>query len=392
MSKLEEMQAKLAALLTVMQNHIDNDELGKAEETKAELDKLADKIEKQKLVDKLTQQIKIPEADPTATPADKTQENASYIRACLKKFAGKPLTEVEDSLLLPTSTSPAGTNGEGYILPEDIQTKIRKRVRELKSFRSVCGYLKATALKGTYPVENLDSLTGLVDFTDGTDGEDATDFKFAQITYSLAEKAAFIKLSNTLLALSDNDLISYVVDIFGKKAVITENALAVAAIEKGKTAKTLADWKALKSSINKDLDPAALYGTVIVTNQDGFDMLDSALDEMGRPLLQPDPTQPTRRLFKGYPIHVFSNSLLKSTAATSTKDGYAPVYYGNITEGVKFVDLGITAFAASKDAGFMSNTTIARLIEFIDVIQNDSSDACYCVGQIKVSEKTGTGT
>ena len=166
--------------------------------------------------------------------------------------------------------------------------------------------------------------------------------------------------------------------------------MAITTIENGKTNKTLSDWAALKSSINRDLDPAALYGTVIVTNQDGFDVLDSAKTSDGKPLMQPDITDPTARRLFGYPVVMFSNAQLPSTNATSSKDGYAPIYYGNISEGVKFVDIGRTQFATSTDAGFMSNTTIARLIEFVDVIQCDSSDKCYCVGQLKVADKTGT--
>lgn len=391
MTKLEEMQAKLASFLTAMQDHIDNDELDKADSVKAEIDKLADKIEKQKLVNKLTQKNKIPEEPvPVSTSVeDKTKENASFIRACIKKFSGKPLTETEDSLLLPSTSSPNGTNGEGYILPQDIQTKINKRIRDFRSFRDVCGHLSTTALTGSFPVENIDSVSGLVDFTDGTDGNEETDFSFTQVKFSLKEKAAFIKLSNTLLALTDNDLISYIADIFARKAVITENAMAVEEIEKGKAKKTLNGWNALKHSINVDLDPAALYGTVIVTNQDGFDFLDSELDTTGRPILQPDPTNPTVKRFMGYPIKVYSNAQLKSTAATASKDGFAPIYYGNLSEGVKFVDLGLTQFATSKEAGFMSNTTIARLIEFVTAVQCDASDKCYCVGQIKVADKTG---
>lgn len=83
--------------------------------------------------------------------------------------------------------------------------------------------------------------------------------------------------------------------------------------------------------------------------------------------MQPDITQPTRKLFKGYP----------------------PIYYGDLDAGVKFVDLNLKSFATSKEAGFKQSTTYARLIEYFEVIQNDSSDACYCVGQLKIAEKTG---
>lgn len=382
MTKFEEMQSQLATLIDKMQAHLDKDELDKADSVKKEIDALRNKIEKQAYLDSL----EMPKSSKAPAPVSdsKGKENASFIRACIKKFAGRPLTEVENALLLPTYTgsSPNGEHNEGYILPQDIQTKIRERVREYKSLRTVCGHLTTTALTGSYPVENLDSMTGLVDFTDGTDLTESNDFKFDKLSFSLKEKGALIQLSNTLLALTDNDLIAYIVNIFAKKAVITENTMAIEALNKGKTIKTLGNWQALRSSINKDLDPASLYNTVIATNQDGFDYLDSTLDGNGRPILQPDVTNPTVKCFMGYPVHVFSNAMLP------TKTGKAPVYYGNIEEGVKFVELNLMSFATSSEAGFKSNTTYARLIEFLDVVQNDSSDKCYIAGQFSLTAET----
>ena len=381
------MLNKRAKLITKMQDALDSDKLGEAEEVKKEIERLNEKIDKQIFLDELNSKEFEKDAAKISANAN-TKETASFIRAAIKKISGKPLTDVEDALLLPTTTYVNGANGEGYILPQDIQTKINEKVRAFNSFRDVLGYIQTTALKGAFPMENLDSLAGLTDFADGTDGSLSDDISFGQVTFALKEKAAFIKLSNTLLALTDNNLIAYIVRVFAKKAVITENAMAKAALELNKTVKTFADWSEFKKSINVDLDPAALNNTVIVTNQDGFNYFDEQVDDNGRPLLQPDPTQPTRKILFGYPVKVFSNRQLAPTAATTTADGFAPLYYGDLEEGVIFVDLGGTAFAASAEAGFMSNTTIARLIEFIDVIQKDASDACYCVGQVKVANKT----
>lgn len=390
MSKIEEMQSRLSALIQTAQNYLDDDNLDKAEEIKAQADKLADKIETQKKLDQLSGQLKVPDKSAPADSSGNEKKSASFIRACLKKFGGKALNEVENALLIPTATNPNGENGEAYILPQDISTKIENLKRQYRSMREVCGKRTTTAMSGVYPIENLDSVTGLSDFTDGTSATESSDAKFTQVSFSCHEYGKLIKLSNTLIALSDNDLISYIIELFAKSACITENAKAVAAITKNKTVKTLSSWKDLNSSINKDLDPAALHETVIVTNQDGFDYLDSLVDSTGRPLMQPDITQPTRRLFRGYPVHVFGNSMIPSTKPTATKDGFAPIYYGDLNTGIKFVDLNLKSFATSKEAGFRENTTYARLIEYFDVIQNDSSDACYCVGQIKVADKTGT--
>ena len=309
MTKLEEMKARLATLIRNMQEYLDNDALDEAETVKNDIDALRNKIEKQMFLDKLEMPDKSAVPAPLSDNSDR--KNVNFIRSCIKKFAGKKLTDAENALLLPTytGTTPDGEHNEGYILPQDIQTKIHKRIREYKSLRTVCGHLTTTALTGSFPVENLDSLTGLTDFTDGTDGTEADDIKFSKLSFSLKEKGALIQLSNTLLALTDNDLMSYIVDIFAKKAVITENIMAIDALNKGKTIKNLTGWQSLKSSINKDLDPASLYNTIIVTNQDGFDLLDLALDTTGRPILQPDPTNPTVRRFAGYPVHVFSNAM-----------------------------------------------------------------------------------
>ena len=384
MSKIEEMQAKLAVIINTAQDYLDKDDLENADKMQKQAQELADKIEKQKALDKLSAGIEVPQASQAtegAKDATKAKENASFIRAALKKLSGTKLTEAEDALLLPSVTYPNGEHGEGYILPQDIRTKIKEKLRQFRSLREVCGYLKTTSLTGSYPSDN-DETEGLIDFTDGTDGTYVTDPAFTPVSWSLKEKGAFIKISNTLLSLTDNDLINYIVKRFAKKAVITENAMAKAKLEANKTAKTLSGWEALKESINVDLDPDALYNTKIITNQDGFNALDKALDHNGRSVLQPDPTQPTKRLFMGYPVEVFSNAMLPSDSTNNV----APIYYGNIEEGVQFVDLDNISFASSKEAGFMSHTTICRLIEWVDVVQADASDKCYCFGKLSLGE------
>ncbi|MNC00057.1 Phage capsid family protein [compost metagenome] len=182
--------------------------------------------------------------------------------------------------------------------------------------------------------------------------------------------------------MTDNDLIQYIATVFAKKAVVTENKLAVAALKNGKTVKEIADWKVLKSSINKDLDEGVKYGTCICTNQDGFDVLDSALDDYGRPVLQPNPSNPTQRLFMGFPVNVFSNALLPTTGTTTKK---APIIYGNCLEGARFVDAGAYQFAVSSEAGFTKNATIARVIELVDVVQVDASDKMYIYGELTIA-------
>lgn len=389
MKKADEMKNKLEQLKTETQGLLDKSQLQEAEAKMAE-------IKEAKALLAIQEQLDLEELaalQMEAQTADKgtneivNRKNASMIRALLKKAGGSGLSEAENALLLPSTDVPLGGNGESYILPQDIQTQINKKIREYRSLRDVIGYLPTGALTGSFPVEDFETVQELIDFTDGTNGTEANDIKFKNIKFSLVEKGALLKLSNTLISLTDNALLSYVQEIFAKKAVKTENKMAIVKLKENKTVKALADWKALKSSINIDLDPAVLYGTAIVTNQDGFDYLDKALDNNGRPILQPDSENPTGRRFAGYPVTVYSNSMLETSPATKTLMARAPIFYGNLKEAVKFVDLnGKISFATSFEAGFTSNTTYARLIEFIDVVQCDSSDKCYVYGELEVRD------
>lgn len=84
----------------------------------------------------------------------------------------------------------------------------------------------------------------------------------------------------------------------------------------------------------------------------------------------------------GYPVVVYSNMLLPTTG-TTTK--LAPMFYGNLAEAVKFVDNGKYEFATSSEAGFKSNSTFARVIENVDVVQVDASDKIYISATILVA-------
>lgn len=396
MKKSLEMKAKLRELNQKAQEALDKKDAEGARALIQEAKELKEMIDLQETIEE--EDRFFAENSGTSRPAGEEKapsaraESAGFIRAALKKMSGKKLSEAENALLLPSTTYENGENGESYILPQDIRTRIHELVRQYKSLRDVVGYYPTGALTGSFPVEGFETVSELVDFADGTDGTDSDDISFKPVSFSLKEKAAFIKMSNTLLKLTDNALVEYVAKIFARKAVITENKMILDAAKKSKTVKALTGIDDLKAAINVTLDPAALPNTVIVTNQDGFHFLDNQKDANERPLLQPDPTNATRKLLFGYPVYVYSNTLLASTPPSASAAGKAPVLIGDLADGVYAVDLeGQIAFKTSEEAGFYSNTTVARLIEFFDAIQVDSSDKCYIYGELEYAPKTGAG-
>lgn len=387
MTRLEELQAKLEAkrkerttLIDEAQNLYDE---GKVDEAKAKLEKLKNV---RASIDGIEALIEEESAMGSATPTIPTKSEktavantAAAVRACIKKLTNKKLTDAENALLLPTSDSPNGVNGEGFILPVDFHTRVVKKIREFKSIRNDIGYLKVGALSGRIPTDDIDGLVGLSNFADGTELKEATNIGFHNIDYALVEKAGFIVLSNTLLALSDEDLLDYVVLTFARRAIITENEMAFTVMAKDKEAHAITTHSDLTGSILEDIDPAFEDMVTIIVNQSGFKWMDEQVYADGTKVLKLDPATGKWK-FGEYFVSRYSNRMLKNTS-----EGKAPVYYGAMSVGVKLLDLGKMAFDASAAAGFKLNATLARVIEFVDVEQFDSSDACYCYGEIDLT-------
>ena len=300
-------------------------------------------------------------------------EKIDSVKAFFKALRGERLTDIEAALVT------GGTNGENLLIPQDIQTKINELRREYKSARSLLTVYPTTTLTGSLVFEDISTITELVNFTDGLDLPNVAEPKFNQVSYSLKAYGGILPVSNTLLQNENAGLIDYLGRWFGKKATRTENK-KIFDLLATQTPKSLADWKALKKSLNKDIDPALATDIVIVTNQDGFDYLDSALDNTGRPILQPDPTNPTQKTFMGYPVKIFSNAELPTITGTTN---VAPIFYGALKEAGMFIDRGIYEFSSSKDAGFTKNQTLIRVIEYFDVVLTDAS--AYVHGQLTLA-------
>ena len=129
----------------------------------------------------------------------------------------------------------------------------------------------------------------------------------------------------------------------------------------------------LKSVINKELDPSCLIGGVILTNQSGFDCLDQEVDETGRAVLQPDPTQPTRMLFKGIlPVEVFSDAILPNIDAT-----HFPIFVGRTKSGCTMKVFSRLKVAVSAHYRFGNGQTTFRVQEGFAVVSTDASSYVY---------------
>ena len=212
--------------------------------------------------------------------------------------------------------SPAGTDG-GFLVPEDVDNAINELRRELNPLAPLFSEETVTAPTGwrvidTAPTSGFTAVDELG--TVPSDDQPA----FAKVSYSLAKYGLILPISNELMKDEDANLMAYISRWGAKKLVLTENGilitllktLAASALVTG----TETPEASIKRILNKSLDPAISASAVIITNQDGFDALDQLTDDMGRGLLQPDPTNATLLRIFGRRIVKVANAQLPNTS------------------------------------------------------------------------------
>ncbi|ERN54101.1 phage major capsid protein [Alkalihalophilus marmarensis] len=295
-----------------------------------------------------------------------------YRDAFLKTLRGKRLSESEERAL----QGGVAEDG-GVIVPQDISTKINEFKRE---FLSVLPYVRVepvTTRSGSRVFEKLADMTELANLDELDTIGEAGNPKFQTVAYSVSDYAGILPISNTLLSDSPENLIGYVARWFGKKATVTENnkvfGLLKSTYTSKKTVAAGSELKEIKKILNVDLDPAISTSAKIYTNQDGFQHLDELVDDNGRPMLTPDPSNATVKRFLGREVVVFPNSQLPTVSKK------APFIVGDMAEAVTFFDRQQLEMKTTDVGGtaFTKNTTDVRVIERFDVKVFDKDALVY---------------
>jgi HK97 family phage major capsid protein len=276
-----------------------------------------------------------------AEPKSKKEMRASneYVRAFCYALAnginprnglGNEKCRILYDAMSETGGDPAGEDG-GFLVPIDIDNAINELRRELNPLAPLFNEETVSAPTGWRVMDTAPSAGfSAVDELGTVPTNDQP--LFVKVPFSLTKYGLRLPVSNELMKDEAANLMNYISNWFARKLVLTENGLLLTALKtltaSALTSGTITPDSAIKTILNKTLDPAISASAVILTNQSGFDALDQLTDEMGRGLLQPDPTNATLLRMYGRRVVKVSDAQLPNLSTNT----YAPFFIGDPRE------------------------------------------------------------
>lgn len=321
--KLLDLLEKINAKKDEVKNLANEGKLEEAKKAKDELKELQDKFD---ILKDLDDGAAVPENKvPAGTPKDSTAEFAQTARAGF---------HVQNSMS-------EGSKGDGgYTVPEDIQTRINKYKESKFSLGQLVRKESVKTEKGSRTFKKRSQQTGFTKVGEGSKIGAKNTPQFERIDYEIGKYAGYFPVTNELLADSDANIASTLIEWIGDEARVTENNLIMDAIKTKKEVK-LSGLDDIKKVLNVTLGSAFKQSSKIITNDDGLQYLDTLKDTNGRYLLAPDPKDTMQmRLAVGgtyIPVEVIPNEDLSSTptyAKTTDTDVKAGKIYYKEAEGV----------------------------------------------------------
>lgn len=269
-----------------------------------------------------------------------------------------------------------GTDADGgYVVPQDIQTRINQYKEAKKSLKDLVDVEKVTVQKGARTFKKRAQQTGFTKVGEGGKIGAKSTPQFERLNFEIEKYAGYFPVTNELLRDSDQSIVNTLVEWIGDESRVTANKLVLAEINTSFTPVALTGLDDIKKALNVTLGQAFKPTSKIVTNDDGLQYLDTLKDEKGNYLLQPNPQDPMQlRLCAGattIPVEVYPNTDM------ATVENKIPFIIGDFKEGIKFFDRELTTIKQSDVAvigelnAFEEDLTLFRAIEREDVVKKD---------------------
>lgn len=285
------------------------------------------------------------------TPSGTKMSVGKAFVECFKAMARRKAAPDEALEVLNSVTSMTeGIDDDGGLtVPQDIQTKVKELRRSLDALETIVNVESVNTLKGSRVIEKEADATPWDNVDEEADFPDVQGPQFEQISYQVKKKGGILKVTKELLSDTAENIMGFIQKWIAKKSKVTRNFLILKTIKDNfGDAVDVTGIDDIKDIFNETLDPSLLAGSMVLTNQTGFNYLDKLKDSDGNYILQKDVTDATKRLLFGrYPIMVVSNKTLANDVSTT------PIYFGNFKEGITLFDREYMSIETSDQAGDM---------------------------------------
>lgn len=377
--RMRELLAKIEQKTMLAKSFMEEGEtkdVNKATAILDEIDALKAEYEAEKRIFEMEKKENVP------TPQELEEKQAEKKeKDSIKEFAEM----ARNGFMVNKGTMSEGTLVDGgYTVPEDIQTRINTWKESKASLLNHVRVEKVKTNKGERTFKKRAQQTGFTKVGEGGKIQAGSTPQFERISYEIEKYAGYFPVTNELLADSDANIASTLIEWIGDESRVTANKLILEVL---KTFETVALDKVnpldtIKEVLNVKLGSAFKGTSKIITNDNGLQYLDTLKDADGRYLLQKSPTDPMSLVLtagtNSIPVVVIPNVDL---ANDTTK---IPFIIGDLNEGVVYWDRQLMSITQSNIASigtlnaFEEDLTIYRAIEREDVTKRDSNAVFYC--------------
>lgn len=217
------------------------------------------------------------------------------------------------------------TTAQGAVIPKDIITPILNLKESSNNLAKLINRKTVSSNSGTYPIGTATNAT-LATKEELAELANIDDPLVKGVEYKLQTRAGKIYLSQEIIDDSAVDIVGEVKAQLQRLVDNTDNTNLANVITKANnfqsaTATNLDDVKKFKNTM---LNPG--LSLTVVTNQSGFNYLDTLKDSEGRYMLQEDVTAQTGKSLFGIPVAELSDQQLPNQA------GAFPIFIGDLSQ------------------------------------------------------------
>ncbi len=329
--KMRELLAKIENKRELAKGYTEgeNKDLEKAKEILNEIDKLQEEYEIEKrLFESEKESAKLNEEDVAKIEKNIADKKEDKEEDSIQKFA-KQIRNIAKGM---NEGTPADG---GYTVPEDISTMVEERREAKASLIDLVSVETVSTNKGSRTFKKRSQQTGFTKVGEGGKITSTSTPQFERMDYAISKYAGYLPVTNELLEDTDTNIVNIIVEWLGDESRVTRNKIILDLIKTQDETK-LEGLDDIKKVLNVTLGSAFKATSVIVTNDDGLQYLDTLKDNDGKYLLQPNPANPMEmRLSAGavtVPVKVIPNADLATTL------NKIPFIIGDLKEGIRFFD------------------------------------------------------